>query len=207
VIRRRLRGTFRGERGYSLIELVVVMAILGVVMAGLTTVFVSGGTAELSMNRRFQAQEQARLALDRIRGDIHCASAASTATINGYPSLKLNTTGCNAARPYIYWCVVSVSASPVRYKLWRTTSTSSTPTASTCTASDTSRSLVADYLTASSAFTTAAAPLNGLHVVGVDFRVSVNPTTTKDVYDLKDSIVARNSTRCAVASCAASWPT
>ena len=72
------------ERGYTLVEMLVVMAILGVVIAGLTTVFVSGSRAELDMNRRFQAQQQARLALDRIRADLHCASAAQVQTINSY---------------------------------------------------------------------------------------------------------------------------
>jgi len=35
-----------------------------------------------------------------------------------------------------------------------------------------------------------------LEVVNVDFPISVNPTTGRDVYELKDMIVARNSTRC-----------
>ena len=55
---------------------VVVMAILGVVLSGLTTVFVGGSTAEPHLNHRFQTQQEARAALDRIRTDIHCASSA-----------------------------------------------------------------------------------------------------------------------------------
>ena len=46
-------------------------------------------------------------------------------------------------------------------------------------------------------FTTATIPYQGLETVGVDFPVSVSPTATKNVYELKDSIVAANSTRCA----------
>lgn len=194
---RRLRGE---ERGYSLIELVVVMLILGIVISGLTTVFVSGSNAELDMNRRFQAQEQARLALDKIRGDIHCgtsatsgSSAAQAATINTYQALRINTTSCNAGTTtYVYWCVVPVTTTPVRYALYRTQSTAA-PTSSTCTASDTSRQLVADYLINNAAFTTGTIPYQALQTVDVDFEVDVNPTTTtKDVYELKDSIVARD---------------
>jgi hypothetical protein len=67
---------------------------------------------------------------------------------------------------------------------------------------DASRVRVADYLVSSAAFTTNAIPQYGLQTVNVDFRVSVNPTTSRDVYELKDSIVARNYTpRCVAASC------
>ena len=215
-MRTRLRRLRREERGYTLMELLVVMTILGIVMGGITTIFVSGGTAELDLNRRFQAQQQARLALDRIRGDIHCASKAisstgqSTMVINTYPSLRLNVANCNAALPYVYWCVITVSTTPPEYQLWRTTS-NAVPSASTCTSTDTSRALVADYLINSTAFpTTAAIPNHGLETVDVDFQVSVNPTAGKDVYELKDSIVARNYTpRCSTnPTCAApsTWP-
>src|SRR5438132_65537 len=42
-----------GEQGYTLIELLVTMVILSTVLAGLTTVFVSGSNAEAQLNRRF----------------------------------------------------------------------------------------------------------------------------------------------------------
>jgi prepilin-type N-terminal cleavage/methylation domain-containing protein len=192
---RRLRNE---ERGYSLIELLVVMAILGVIVGALTTIFVSGSHAELDLNRRFQAQQQVRLGLDAIRADIHCASAAQAKTIGTYPGLKLainNTSGlgnCSAAAT-VSWCVVQVSSTPSRYALYR-----STGTTNICTSTDTGRRLVADYLTTSTNVFTTAATISqySLQTVGVDFRVSVNPTTTQDIYELSDTIVARNSTRC-----------
>lgn len=192
---RRLRTE---QRGYSLIELLVVMVILGVIMGALTTIFVSGSHAELDMNRRFQAQQQVRLALDSIRADIHCASAAQAKTIGTYPGLKLainNTSGlgnCSTAAT-VSWCVVQVSSTPSRYALYR-----STATTNICTSTDTGRLLVADYLTTSTNVFTTTATISqySLQTVGVDFRVSVNPTTTQDIYELGDTIVARNSTRC-----------
>jgi prepilin-type N-terminal cleavage/methylation domain-containing protein len=192
---RRLRTE---QRGYSLIELLVVMAILGVIVGALTTIFVSGSNAELDLNRRFQAQQQVRLALDSIRADIHCASAAQAKTIGAYPGLKLainNTSGlgnCSTAAT-VSWCVVQVSSTPSRYALYR-----STATTNICTSTDTGRLLVADYLTTSTNVFTTAATISqySLQTVGVDFRVSVNPTTTRDIYELGDTIVARNSTRC-----------
>jgi prepilin-type N-terminal cleavage/methylation domain-containing protein len=69
------------EDGYSLIESLTTLVILGIVVSGLTTTFVSASRAELDMNRRFQAQEQARLALDQLRRELHCASAVTD--VNG----------------------------------------------------------------------------------------------------------------------------
>lgn len=183
-----------GEQGYTLIELLVTMVILSTVLAGLTTVFVSGSNAEAQLNRRFQAQQSARMGLDRMRSDIHCASAAQAQTINTYPGLKLAVGNCYSATPTISWCAVLVTSTPPRYALYRSTATGAT----TCTSTDTGKLLIADYLTTSSAFTTATIPQYTLQRVGVDVKVSVNPTTsTAEVYELTDSIVARNATRCA----------
>ena len=68
----RLLRRLREERAYSLVELVTVMAIMSIVMTGITTVFVQGSNAELDMNNRFQAQTSVRLALDKLRQDVHC---------------------------------------------------------------------------------------------------------------------------------------
>jgi prepilin-type N-terminal cleavage/methylation domain-containing protein len=190
---RRLMG---GEQGYSLIELLVTMVILSIVLASLTTVFLSGTSAEASLNRRFQAQQSARMGLDRIRTDIHCATGAQAQTINTFPGLKLAVGNCYAATPTISWCAVLVTASPVRYALYRSPTTGAT----TCTSSDAARLLIADYLTTSNAFTTATIQQFTLQRVGVDFKVSVNAkSSTTDVYELTDSIVARNAPRCITA--------
>src|SRR5262249_56452850 len=70
----------------SLVELLVTMVILGVVLSGLTTVFISGSSATVNLDLRAQGQQNARLALDRLRVDIHCASAVQAQTINTYRS-------------------------------------------------------------------------------------------------------------------------
>ena len=63
----RIRTRLAAEHGYSLVELVTVVAILTIVISSLTTVFVSASNGELDMNRRFQAQQNARLAMDKLR--------------------------------------------------------------------------------------------------------------------------------------------
>jgi prepilin-type N-terminal cleavage/methylation domain-containing protein len=189
VLRQLLAG---GDEGYSLIELIVVMAILGTVIAGLTTVFVSGSAAEIDLSRRFQAQQQGRLALNQIRSDVHCASAAQAQTIGTYPGLKLAVTSCYAATPTISWCVVPVTTTPARYAVYRSTATSNI-----CTTSDTTRRFITDYLTTSTGvFTTGTISRYALQTVALDFKISVNPTTSKDVYELTDAVVARNGPRC-----------
>jgi len=178
----------------------VTMVILSVVLTGLTTVFVSGTNAETALNHRFQAQLQARAGLDKLRYDIHCASAAQAQTINTYPGLKLNVSNCFSSTPTISWCVLQVLSSPPRYQLYRSTATSNT-----CTSSDSARLLVADYLTSSSVFTTSTVPQYSLQTVGVTLTVSANDKSkTAEVYKLSDSIVARASTRCVTSGgCAA----
>lgn len=188
------------EKGYTLVELLVTMIILSVVVAGLTTVFVSGSNAEAQLNNRFQAQLQARTALDKLRLDIHCATAAQAQTVNTYPSVKLAVGNCYPSTATISWCAVQVLAAPPRYQLYRTTGTTNV-----CQASDASRTLIADYLTSSSVFTTSTIPQYSLQTVGVTLTVSANnKSKTAEVYKLSDSIVARGSTRCVTAGgCAA----
>jgi prepilin-type N-terminal cleavage/methylation domain-containing protein len=45
----------RGERGYTLVEMLTVLVIMSVVMTSLTTVFVHASNSETDMNNHFQA--------------------------------------------------------------------------------------------------------------------------------------------------------
>ena len=45
----------RGEGGYSLVEMVTVMAIMGIVFGGLTQIFTSASKADTDMQNRFTA--------------------------------------------------------------------------------------------------------------------------------------------------------
>lgn len=191
------------ERGYTLVEMLVVMSILGVVMTGLTTVFVSGSHAELDLNRRFQSQQQARLALDKIKVDLHCASAAEVDATYGY--LKIAEDNCSptsGATLHVTYCATASSQMSTRYALYRTTDT----TASRCTAADTKAVKIADYLTKNTGLWTFSAPNGLLEMISVDFPVSVNPNATRDVYELKDTVVARNSVRCSTTCTQAAYP-
>jgi prepilin-type N-terminal cleavage/methylation domain-containing protein len=187
-----------GERGYTLVEMLVVMSILSVVMAGLTTVFVGGSHAELDLNRRFQAQQQARLAVDKIKVDLHCASAAEVDATYGY--LKIAEDNCSST--HVTYCAEASPTMTGRYALYRTTDT----TTARCTSSDTQDVLVADYLTKNMGLWSFSAPDGLLEMISIDFPISVNPTATRDVYELKDTLVARNSVRCSTTCAQAAYP-
>ena len=60
VIRARL-GT---EAGVTLTEMLVVLVILLIVLAGMTTLFTSASNSQVDQTNRVEAQRNARLALD-----------------------------------------------------------------------------------------------------------------------------------------------
>ena len=178
---RRLRGLrIKGEGGYSLIEMLVVMVIMTIVFAGVTAVFVAGSKAQADQDRRFQAQLSTRIALDKIRRDIHCANDVTPYATN---AVTLKITGCTGGD--VSWCTVAVSGYTNRYALYRMAGTS-------CSASGT---MIADYLTTASAFPTFTHTTGSLAALQVDFIVSVKSSTTVDSYDLGDTIYLRNSLR------------
>lgn len=178
-----MTAAFRQEGGYSVVELLTTMAILSVVMGGLTTLFVSGMRSELDINSRFQAQQHAGLALAKLRREVHCASVATpidTATVRlTLPSY------CKSGSGNVTWCVRSIATS--RYGLYR-------KAGDTC---DTTGVKWADHLTSNVAFSYTAQSVDSRAKLGVVFPVDVNPADGRAAYKLEDAIVLRNSTRAA----------
>jgi prepilin-type N-terminal cleavage/methylation domain-containing protein len=175
-VRRLLRRAVRAQGGYSLVELVVVMLILGTLLGALTTAMVQGSNAELDSNRRVEAQLQANAAFDRLRRDIHCASSASVS------GATMTLSGCGTGSQT--WCAVG---SGTRYALYRQSGV-------TC---DATGKLYADYLTTTANLFTYTAPVasTSLAKVHVDIVVNANPAKSVDSFELQDDIVLRNSTR------------
>jgi prepilin-type N-terminal cleavage/methylation domain-containing protein len=181
----------RSERGYSLIEMLTVMVIMGVVMSSLTTVFVQASNSETDMNNRFQAQLTAKLALDKMRREVHCASVATPTGVSSSVTITLPSY-CKTGSGSITWCTRSNGTS--RYALYRVVG-------ATCTGGI----KWADYLAPSSSasvcsgalciFNYTAQSTSSLAKLSVDFPVSVKPTKTVDLYELKDDLVLRNSSR------------
>jgi prepilin-type N-terminal cleavage/methylation domain-containing protein len=181
MIRRRLARVDR-QAGYTLVELVTVMVILGVVMSGLATMFQSGVRAELRATRDFQAQQNARLALDRMRRELHCASVISGAP-NGTAVSTVAVTlpaSCPGADTTVTYATQTVATG--RWRLTRAAGAGSAVT-------------IADYLTSSTPFTYYVPASGTLGRLRVDIPVNLNHTDASTQWRLQDDIVLRNTSR------------
>lgn len=169
------------ERGVTVVELLIVLIILGTVMGALTTLFVRGMRAELDADQRFRAQDQARLAVDRMRREIHCASAiantASAVTVT-LPGHCPSAVGGNATS--VVYNFQSVAAN--RYRLRRAVNGGAAVT-------------IADYITSQNAFAYTAPSPTTLGKLAVDFQVNVKPADGWKTWRLQTDIVLRNTLR------------
>ncbi|MEO5576430.1 MAG: type II secretion system protein [Gaiellaceae bacterium] len=124
-VARDIRLRFADSSGVTLIEILVVLLILGVILASMTTLFVSASTSQVDQSNRYQAQHNARLALDNLRREIRCASSV---VINSPSSVTVTLPGrcqkpvAGAAAPFS-WCAIG-GAAP--YALWRAASATCT---------------------------------------------------------------------------------
>ena len=96
-----------------------------VILGGMTTLFVSASTSQVDQSNRYQAQHNARLALDNLRREIRCASSV---TINSTSSVTVTLPGrCQkpiaGAAASFSWCALG-GAAP--YALWRAAGTTCT---------------------------------------------------------------------------------
>ena len=172
----------RSESGYSLIELMTVMAILGIVLAGLTAMFQAGVRAEVRTNKQFQAQLNARLAMDRMRRELHCANAISASNY-GTPVASVAVTlpdTCPGPATSVSYTTLAVSAG--RWQLTRAAD-SGTPL------------VVADYLTSSTPFTYYIPAAGTLGRLRVDLPVNLDLADAGTDWRLEDDIVLRNTVR------------
>lgn len=168
------------EAGYTLIELLVVLVIFGTVSTALTGLFVSATEAEVSSNRRFQAQQGARLGLDKLRREVHCATSAAV-TGSSKVTLELPNSSCRGY-PQVSWCAVG---SGTRYALYRMLG-------ATCDATGTK---YVDYLTSNALFTYTSATTEVLSKLKVSFPVNTKPSEVEESYTLEDELTLRNSAR------------
>jgi type II secretory pathway pseudopilin PulG len=173
----------RGEGGYSVFELLTVMIILGIVLTALTSLFVSATGAEADQTRRFQAQQEARLALDKMKREIHCSASAVPPTSSTLLVLNDPCVGGNVS-----WCT-ALRAGTAFYGLYR----ASGPTC------DATGVRWAKYLRRGDIFAFSQQSTQNLASVGIAMAVNPKPAAGRPDYKLSDSIVLRNSQRACVA--------
>jgi type II secretory pathway pseudopilin PulG len=203
----------RAERGYSVIELLIVMMILGTVIGGLVAVFARAINAESDQNRRFQAQQDSRLALDKLRSEIHGGCTVANPSAYNTPvssvTVYMGSDLCVAGTSTVTWCTV---ASNGQYALYRILSTSCTGATQKVAQNLTSANIFT-YLPPNSHVTTLNGGAGGIVTADgsstlarlhVDLTVNPSAAKVRKPFRLLDDIVMRNAPRaCAtgVASC------
>lgn len=183
------------EAGFSLIEMVITMAILSVVLGGISTLFVQGSKSETELNNRFQAQQGARNAVDLVRRDGHRACNVTTASGSSVTFVWWNAVAsppaCSGTN--ITWCT---RASGTKWALYRLSG------ASACGASGGTKFV--DSITAASGnvftFTAGVGTVGGavnehtLSVLKLDIPVNIT-SNPLDAYRLVDDVALRNTVR------------
>ena len=173
----------------GLIELVTVIALMGIVMAAVVGLYISGVRAQANITARFNAETELHVGLDRMRKDIHsaCSETAQSAT-----SITLaEPSTCNSTS-LITWCT---RGSGSAYGLYRIKGA-----AATCTGGQ----KLGDYLTSGSIFTYTGpdSPANSWSLARLHLDITVNSTPAKSSlnYHVVDDVAFGNSGRCVVGS-------
>lgn len=183
---RSLLRRLRAEGGFNLVELVTTMAIMLFVVSALVQLSTSGTKAENDLNKRFQAQEEARLGLDTFRREVHNACAATISGGGTQVTLMSNNTNVRGSFPCTVvgsnWCT---SGSGTRFGLYRQAGNGA------CGSGD----LRANYLIAGPIFALSAASVGQLPKVQIDMTVNREPSVARLRYRLHDAIALRNARR------------
>ena len=88
-----------------------------ITMTALSYALIAAHKTEEDMNRRFASQINARIALDQLRREIHCASAVTPAGASATITITLGSRCPTAgAGTTVSWCT---SGSGTRYALYR----------------------------------------------------------------------------------------
>ena len=173
----RLGRHVANEHGYTLVELLQVMAILSVVLTGLTALFLQATKAELDMNRRFQAQQTARLAVDKMRREIHCAKAIAPVGTSASITVTVPAQCPTAGGTQVDVIYDTELVAEGRYRLRRAGVT------------------IADYVRVGDVFTYAAPSTASLGKLHLELPINIQPPGSGSNWELTADLVLRNTTR------------
>lgn len=125
----------RDERGVTLPEMLAVMTILLIVITPLVGSFATALRHETDQVQREAAYSAARLAIQRMRTDLHCAKNVTDIDQNAYGGFTMTLTQgndtaavngwCPAVVPSasgaagVQWCTIPYPSSTTRFRLYR----------------------------------------------------------------------------------------
>jgi prepilin-type N-terminal cleavage/methylation domain-containing protein len=195
-MRKRLLTRLRVSEGFSLIELLVVVAILSIVLGAVAAGFTSALSAEGRSIVRATAEENARMSLARLRLDLHCSSGVNGLNQNADGGWTITLTEDPNACPQVWlepgsigvqWCTIKVGDR--HWRLYRENSLDCDGINST---------FMVDYLVEANPWTLIPCSPGRAESLGVRLYVNVTPNKGFDGYALEDEIALRNSVRKAV---------
>jgi prepilin-type N-terminal cleavage/methylation domain-containing protein len=189
----RIRGWLAREDGMTLPELLTTMAILGVVLTGILGVSISGLHATTDMNQRFQAQQDGRLALTKMRNDVETSCSAAVVQLNG-ATVAAGIAGdtvtlddsCVTNGTQVTWCATSTSGN-APFTLYR--QVGATCAASTGVKQAQNLTTKADF---TSVITTGKHPQLTVNLP-LDANLRANRAANEDLYTLNDTMMLRNA--------------
>jgi Tfp pilus assembly protein PilW len=186
----RIRAWLAREDGMTIPELLTTMAILAFVITGILVVFVGGLNATTGMNARFQAQQDARLALSSLRNEVGFAcSATAGATPQSSVLLVLpdaTTNSCGGNTTQVMWCAASANGLKP-FGLYRQVGTSCSAATGVKRASSLNSNLV---------FWNPTCTAGTRRQLSVSLLVNANVGATTQPYTLSDTITMRNGGIC-----------
>jgi hypothetical protein len=148
-----------------------------VVLGALTTLFVQASTAEVDMNRRFRAQQDARTAVDRMRREIHCSDQITPTGVSSSISVRLPSQ-CPSAGGTQTTVTYDLVGSGQKFQLRRNSV------------------VLADYVTLQNGFGYTA-PVSGASRgrLRMTLPINVQPSNSAKEWRLVADIVLRNTSR------------
>jgi Tfp pilus assembly protein PilW len=163
------------EGGQTLIEMLVAMGLMAIVMVGIVNIFVSGGRAGADANARIDAQQNTRLALDRLEFEGRCATTATLVSSGAGVHFNIPSQ-CEHATGDVTWCAVSGV-------LERFAATS-------CSGSG---QIFIRGVTSATPFSLPTAPSGDLQTLAVALTVDTAPNDPGTAGTLDDTITLRNA--------------